>query len=69
MHPLVAFAVLACIVGVHDDTVGAPIDLRCADFNEFLQFLSKPLDWTYFSKPSITLKGRGLPSLYPIWVE
>src|SRR6516162_8235128 len=34
MHPLVALAMLACIVGVHDDAVGAAVDLRGADFDE-----------------------------------
>jgi hypothetical protein len=46
MHPLVAFAMLARVIGMHDDTVGAAINLRGADFNEIEQFLLKPLAWT-----------------------
>src|SRR5437763_7346064 len=37
VHPLIAFAVLAGIVGVHDDTISAPVDLRGADFNQINQ--------------------------------
>ena len=41
-HSLVGLAKLACIARMHRQTIGAAVDLRCADFYELAQFRIKP---------------------------